>query len=49
MVKQEVTQAGFKLEAESAFLRNPADPREQGFFDMKGVPSDKFALRFVKP
>ncbi|MEJ0049265.1 MAG: hypothetical protein WDN04_26510 [Rhodospirillales bacterium] len=48
-VLQEVKQAGFVLVTESDFLRNPADPREQGFFDMKGVASDKFALRFVKP
>ena len=48
-VKEEVTRAGFVLEATSDYLRNPADPREQGYFDMKGVPSDKWAMRFVKP
>ncbi|MGY8905522.1 MAG: class I SAM-dependent methyltransferase [Burkholderiales bacterium] len=40
--------AGFKLDEESQFLRNPADPREQAFFDAK-ITTDKFALRFVKP
>ena len=48
-VKEEVTKAGFVLEAEGSFLRNPADPREQGYFDMKTMASDKWALRFVKP
>jgi predicted methyltransferase len=48
LVKNEFTAAGFKLEYESDFLRNPADPRTQAFFKMSD-PSDKFALRFVKP
>jgi predicted methyltransferase len=48
VVRQELTQAGFRLEAESNFLRVPADPREQAFFDMR-TPTDKFALRYVKP
>jgi predicted methyltransferase len=48
VVLDELEQAGFKLEDEGAFLRNPADPLDQAFFDMK-IPSDKFALRFVKP
>jgi predicted methyltransferase len=48
VVVDELQQAGFKLEQEGAFLKNPADPRDQAFFDMK-IPSDKFALRFVKP
>jgi predicted methyltransferase len=47
-VVDEFQQAGFKLEQESDFMRNPSDPREQAFYDMK-IPSDKFALRFVKP
>ena len=47
-LRAEVEAAGFVLEAESAFLRNPADPREQAFFDMK-IPADRFALRFVRP
>jgi predicted methyltransferase len=48
-VKDELKQAGFVLEDESDFLRQPTDPREQAFFDMKGEASDKFALRFVRP
>lgn len=48
VVVDEFQNAGFKLEQEGDFLRNPADPREQAFYGMK-IPSDKFALRFVKP
>lgn len=48
VVKKELQQAGFQLEEESDFLRNPSDPRDQAFFDMK-IQTDKFALRFVKP
>ena len=36
------------LEAEGSFLRNPADSRDFSSGDPK-VPTDKFALRFVKP
>jgi predicted methyltransferase len=48
VVLQEVRQAGFVLEAEGNFLRNPADPRDEPSSNPK-VPTDKFALRFVKP
>lgn len=48
VVMNELRQAGFQLEQESDFLRNPSDPRDQAFFDMQ-IPTDKFALRFVKP
>ena len=48
VVVAEATRAGFVLEAEGNFLRNPADPRDQSSNDPK-VPTDKFALRFVKP
>jgi predicted methyltransferase len=48
VVANEVRQAGFVLEAESNFLRNPADPRDVPSSEPK-VPTDKFALRFVKP
>ncbi len=48
VVVDEFEQAGFKLEQTGTFLKNPADPRDQAFFDMK-IPTDKFALRFVKP
>src|SRR5450631_905103 len=48
VVLDEFRQAGFKLEQEGNFLKNPDDPRDQAFFDMK-IQTDKFALRFVKP
>jgi predicted methyltransferase len=48
IVLAEVRQAGFVLETDSDFLRDPADTREQSSGDAK-VPTDKFALRFVKP
>ena len=48
VVLDEMQQAGFKLEKEGAFLRNPDDPRDQPFFKTT-IPTDKFALRFVKP
>ena len=47
-VRAEIRQAGFVLDAEGGYLRNPSDPRDQTSNDQK-VPSDKFALRFVKP
>ena len=48
VVRKEIEAAGFVLEAESDFLRNPKDPREQIFSDMQ-MPADRFALRFAKP
>lgn len=45
---EEVTKAGFAVEASSDYLRAPSDPREQPFFKMEGKPDDKFAIRFVK-
>jgi len=48
VVLTEVRQAGFVLEAEGSFLRNPADPRDQTSTG-SAIPTDKFALRFVKP
>jgi predicted methyltransferase len=47
-VIEEVTKAGFKVDGKSDYLRAPSDPREQAFYDMKGAPDDKFAVRFVK-
>lgn len=47
-VIEEVTKAGFKVDAKSDYLRAPSDPREQPFWEMKGAPDDKFAIRFVK-
>ena len=48
IVLAEVRKAGFVLEAESNFLRDPADTREESSGDAK-IPTDKFALRFVRP
>jgi predicted methyltransferase len=48
VVVAEVTQAGFVLEAEGAFLRNPSDTRDVSSSDGR-VNTVKFALRFVKP
>jgi len=47
-VVNEIRQAGFMLEAEGKFLRNAADPRDVTSNAPK-IPTDKFALRFVKP
>jgi predicted methyltransferase len=48
IVIAEVQKAGFVLEAEGTFLRDPADTRETTSGDAQ-FPTDKFALRFVKP
>jgi predicted methyltransferase len=48
IVLSEILQAGFVLDAKGDFLRNPSDPRDQSSNEPK-VPTDKFALRFVKP
>jgi predicted methyltransferase len=48
IVRAEILQAGFVLDAEGNFLRNPSDTRDQSSNEPK-VPTDKFALRFVKP
>ncbi len=48
VVVAEMKQAGFVLEAEGVFLRNPADTRDTSSGDAN-LPTDKFALRFVKP
>lgn len=48
VVLDEVRKAGFVLEAEGDFLRNPADTRDESS-NRPRVPTDKFALRFVKP
>lgn len=50
VVKEELTKAGFVLEAETQALRNPADPRTANVFDpsIRGK-TDQFALRFRKP
>ncbi len=48
VVLDEFRRAGFQLEQESDFMRNPDDPRDHAFFDTN-IQTDKFALRFVKP
>ncbi len=46
-VVKELQQAGFQLEEETDYYRNPDDPRDKAFFNMT-IQTDKFALRFVK-
>ncbi len=48
MLRSELEAAGFRLAGEAGFLRNPADPREQPFWDME-MPTDAFVHRYVKP
>ena len=47
-LRQEVEAAGFRLEAEGNFLRNPNDPRDRNTPDPP-QPKDEFVLKFVKP
>ena len=50
VVKREVQAAGFVLEAEGAFLRNPADDRSKMVFERElNRNTDQFVLRFRKP
>ena len=55
VVKDEVQKAGFRLDGEGNFLRNPNDPRDWNASpgaaakEGKRGTSDRFALRFVKP
>ena len=51
LVKEKMLKAGFRLEGQSALLRNPDDDRTKPFFapEMKGKNTDKFALLFRKP
>jgi predicted methyltransferase len=53
VVRREVEAAGFRLDAEASFLRNPKDARDWNDSpsvagDRRGT-SDRFVLRFVKP
>jgi predicted methyltransferase len=52
-LRAEVTQAGFVLDGEATFLRNPADTRDWSasprFAGEKRGTSDRFVLRFKKP
>ena len=47
-VREQVTAAGFRLEAQSDHLANPADTHAQTPFDYNGT-TDKFAYRFRRP
>jgi predicted methyltransferase len=47
-LRQEIEAAGFKLVAESDFLRHPEDPREAAVFRPQ-VPTDEFVLKYQKP
>jgi predicted methyltransferase len=55
VVKDEVQKAGFRLDSQGTFLRNPSDPRDwnasPGAATKEGKrgTSDRFALRFVRP
>ena len=46
-LRQEVEAAGFKLQEEGNFLRNPNDPRDKNTPDPP-QPKDEFVLKFVK-
>ena len=52
-VRAEVERAGFALQSQSSFLRNPADARDwndaPGAAGERRGTSDRFALTFVKP
>jgi predicted methyltransferase len=47
-LRREIEAAGFKLVAEAAFLRNPADLRDTVVFRPQ-TPVDEFVLKFEKP
>lgn len=47
-LRAEVESAGFRLQADGQFLRNPADPRDRNTPE-SFQPKDEFVLRFVKP
>jgi predicted methyltransferase len=47
-LRREVEAAGFRLEAEGGFLRNPGDPRDRETPEPP-QPKDEFVLKFIKP
>ncbi len=50
LVKREVIEAGFVLDAESDVLSNPDDTRDWNIFsEGRRDKTDRFVLRFVKP
>jgi len=48
-LRREVEAAGFKLEAQSGFLRDPGDPRDVPLREVSNMATDRFALKYVKP
>jgi predicted methyltransferase len=50
VVRRNLEAAGFRFEAESTVLRNPADDRTKGVFDpaLRGK-TDQFIYKFRKP
>ncbi len=48
LVRREIEAAGFRLQEEGRFLRNPADPRDRNTPEPP-MPKDEFVLKFVKP
>ncbi len=46
-LRREIESAGFRVEAEGNFMRNPADPRDRNTPDPP-QPKDEFVLKFVK-
>ena len=50
LVKREVQEAGFELDAESDVLANPEDTRDWNIFsENRRDQTDRFVLRFLKP
>jgi predicted methyltransferase len=47
-LRQEVEAAGFRLQEQGMFLRNPNDPRDRNTPE-PAQPKDEFVLKFVKP
>lgn len=47
-LRQEVEAAGFRLQEQAMFLRNPNDPRDRNTPE-PAQPKDEFVLKFVKP
>ncbi len=50
LVKREILEAGFELEAESEVLSNPEDTRDWNIFsEDRRDKTDRFVLRFIRP
>jgi predicted methyltransferase len=48
VLRKEVEAAGFQLQGEGMFLRNPSDPRTAPS-GKNPAPNDEFVYKFVKP